>query len=336
MFLFTACEREIPYNGDYQDPKLVIQALMRSGEDSIVCYVSRSSFFLDDKSVQSQVLEDVTIQITSSIRELHILSDKKDGNKHILQLSAPLQAGDTILLSATHPEYGTAVARDIIMPEFVPEGISVVVDSIDSKAYISMLLPEYPFPKSVVGVYVRVHYTYTSVVPRYNSDHTAVNQMDTLIHSGNSIEFKSRDDIFALLDNDYDNGYYIGRYTDNIYRRPLSFHADYSRGRKLMLEVDVPYLGTIERSAGSMYSTRIDSLRLLYEIHGESYNDFISSMQAYMAKRVDDRNDANIISYFSERMDMEQTTIFSNVENGYGILLSETANAITIRDWILQ
>ena len=160
--------------------------------------------------------------------------------------------------------------------------------------------------------------------------------MDTLVHSDNSIEFKSRDDIFALLDNDYDNGYYIGRYTDNIYRRPLSFHADYSKGRKLMLEVDVPYLGTIERSAGSMYSTRIDSLRLLCEIHGESYNDFISLMQAYMAKRVDDRNDANIISYFSERMDMEQTTIFSNVENGYGILLSETANAITIRDWILQ
>ena len=43
----VSCEREIPYNGEYEDPKLVIQTSLCAGEDNFICYVNRSYFFLE-------------------------------------------------------------------------------------------------------------------------------------------------------------------------------------------------------------------------------------------------------------------------------------------------
>ena len=113
--MLTACERPISYNGEYEEPKLVVQALLNAGADSIVCIVERSYFFLESMNNTSNTLDNVTIDIASTfIDSLQVLRDVTNGNEHKLYLSHPLQANDTIRLIISHPELGIATAKEWI------------------------------------------------------------------------------------------------------------------------------------------------------------------------------------------------------------------------------
>ena len=63
MLVCSACERPIEYTGKITEPKLVLQAEMGEGDDTIKAYVSRSRFFLNesyDKRVDYTMPDAVT------------------------------------------------------------------------------------------------------------------------------------------------------------------------------------------------------------------------------------------------------------------------------------
>ena len=66
LLVLISCERPITYHGEYDDPKLVVQAILYAGEDSIDCFVDRSYFFLDQKPNTKEPLPNVTVQIESA------------------------------------------------------------------------------------------------------------------------------------------------------------------------------------------------------------------------------------------------------------------------------
>ena len=102
LLVLISCEREITYHGEYDDPKLVVQAILYAGEDSIDCFVDRSYFFLDEKPNTKEPLPNVTIQIKSASNpSLRLVRLHPVGACYRLYLSEPLQTNDTIRLSVT-------------------------------------------------------------------------------------------------------------------------------------------------------------------------------------------------------------------------------------------
>ena len=178
-FLFAAlvsCEREITYHGEYDDPKLVVQAILYAGEDSIDCFVDRSYFFLDKKPNTKEPLSDAIIQIESASNpSLRLVRLSPVGACYRLYLSEPLQTNDTIRLSVTHPEYGTATAEEVIVPRFKVQLKSSVWDTKKCECRAVFDFPDSPNLSNSLNVtaivrWNKVHiYTVTKMVCRLNA-----------------------------------------------------------------------------------------------------------------------------------------------------------------------
>lgn len=111
LFLLTAslallaCEKEIEYKGDEEDPKLVINAVMENDSTASV-YLERSVFFLDD---QKETRIDSGAVIT--------LTDLSTGNSFTLNkgtfenrydFNHQVKASNSYKIQAQHPVFGSA------------------------------------------------------------------------------------------------------------------------------------------------------------------------------------------------------------------------------------
>ena len=79
--VLTSCEQEIPYNGEYQDPKLVLQLReeLQEGQYYVGCLISRSAFFLDKLSSPAELrINDASV--TMQCNEDEPIALPREGN----------------------------------------------------------------------------------------------------------------------------------------------------------------------------------------------------------------------------------------------------------------
>lgn len=334
ILTLAACEREIPYNGEYQDPKLVIQSCMCTGQDTITCFVNRSYFFLDNKPSKPVTLNGVTLDLWTSSGKATVLEDKVSDNIHKLVLSQPLRAGDTVRLSAMHPDFGTATAEEILMPAFVPEVKSCVVDTAGKQLYLTLEMPDYAFPQALVYINAYTYYTRIKIYPVYNSDHTIL-RWDTILAHPQTTILWSKDNIFALEDNTRTEKGYTGTSGPKY---PLLLRANYPLGKQIeFYETLIDNIGTRTYPNGGTHTVHLDSIVLHMEIHGETYQMYHKSMDAYTGTKKEQSTEMDIGAELSEMIGVEESVaIYGNVQNGFGILTSKTRNSILINDYTIQ
>lgn len=322
--LLVACESEITYSGKETDPGLVVEALPQAGSDSLVCYVNRSHFIVDASKTSPEELQNVTIDLSVSSGVCRIVSDSVAGFLHYLKLSKPLPAGDTIRIMVSHPDYPIATAEEFILPKLEPT-IETMAKDTDRSGFMeyrmAVTLPDYPYADILVGIHNSAYITRTRIGPHYDKESKTYIGMDTVVTKLLGQGVYSKDELFALSENRY-NLYYGAHYsTEKGY---LFFHTGYPAGRKTQFTLCTGVRSKME-SQDVTVTWVVDSVVVDFEVRSETYNLYCRSMQDY----IDQQNE---FSYASGMSVEEPLLVYSNVQNGYGILASLTHTKIVIKD----
>ena len=330
LLLLTACEHEIPYNGEYQDGKLLVEAFTCAGEDSLVCCIGRTYFILDDKPYTPEVLDGLHISLEGESGAYDIISDSTDGRQHYIKLSRPVQAGDELKLTVSHPHFGTACAKETVMPDFVPERVSYEVKATTQgldNHIVTLRLPDYS-PRTVIGMSGRLYMTQTVIRPLYDANltHTGWDTIvRSLVYTGPLLSY---DPVFANMENGYMEGQ--GYYASSKKGGLLLMRSDYPAGKQIEL-----YMRSVSDSsfpsAGVSTTFSVDSFLLGFEMKSEAYNLYQASMEKYLKAHRDYDGETNWGEMFSS-MGLEETvSVYNNVENGYGAFISKTKTKIRIK-----
>lgn len=327
ILLFTACEHEIPYNDEYQDSKLLVEALACAGEDTFVCCVGRSYFILDDKPTKPEVLEGLSISLEGASGVYTINSDSIDGRQHYMKLSRPVQAGDELKLKVSHPRFGTACAKETLMPEFIPEVYSCKVETSNTDRHIVTLqLPDYSPYYTIVGIAGQLYVTQTIIRAVYDQERNPMG-WDTIINSRMFPSLYSYDPIFANTENAYNEqgDYYYPKASGQLF-----MSSDYPSGKQIELYINT-FSNLSDSTSGISNTYQVDSFLLDFEVRSEAYNLYMASMQEYLHATKEDNMEVNWGDMFSSIGLEETVSVYNNIENGFGIFMSKTKTKIRIK-----
>ena len=119
LFLLSACETEIEYRGDEQDPLLVVNCIAEAGDVAYIT-VSHSVFFLDNTPDADVSLADasVTLEVNGDAA-----TPAYDADWGMYIDNRQLHEGDRLKVTVMHPTYGTVTAEDT-----VPHSLAVTSD----------------------------------------------------------------------------------------------------------------------------------------------------------------------------------------------------------------
>lgn len=334
----VSCEREIPYNGEYEDPKLVIQTSLCAGEDNFICYVNRSYFFLEhtNPNDKEETIKNPTFEIYSAQnKSLQIVSRIQSGNTHTISLSHPLQANDTIRLVVSHPTYGTATAKEVLMPTFAPTLKSSVWEPKKKQCRFMFDFPtQYERPDLVLYMKSSLYFTVRTIVTKERND--TILSCDTTDYVKTITNLKSNNKVFdSEKNNKYDN-------TQIYYGKVLYFNNAYlsSKGVEIYTD-DILYAyddTTTTTAKDSTITTRnytymLDSCVFDFEAQSPTKTIFNNSMAAYWGLNDDYYDEMDLGAILSDMIGMEEpVAVYSNVEGGYGIVSSVTRHTIIAKE----
>lgn len=108
--LLTACENEIDYRGDEQDPLLVLNCMAEAGSTAYVT-VSHSIFFLGKTEQVDMSLKDAVVTFEVNGKAEKLAYDDEWG---VYADDRVLNEGDRVKVTASHPRYGTVTAEDVV------------------------------------------------------------------------------------------------------------------------------------------------------------------------------------------------------------------------------
>lgn len=335
LLVLISCEREITYHGEYDDPKLVVQAILYAGEDSIDCFVDRSYFFLDKKPNTKKPLPNVTIQIKSASNpSLRLVRLRPVGACYRLYLSEPLQTNDTIRLTVTHPEYGTATAEEVIVPRFKVQLKSSVWDTKKCECRAVFDFPDSPNLSNPLSVtaYVKLNKVMISTETK-NGVQTSC---DTSYTTGLYNMIESIHPVFALNKDYYDAS------TKKYRNFSLAIDGHYTSAKdvELIVRIDNLYDTTVVKEYWSIgkkqttyYTYTVDTCEFIFGLTGPTHEIYMRSMNAYFGYTDESYDDMDIGVIFEDLFGMEEPVpIYTNIENGYGLLVSKSRDVITITD----
>lgn len=334
----VSCEREIPYNGEYEDPKLVIQTSLCAGTDNFTCYVDRSYFFLEQTNPndKEETIENPTFDIQSALnKSLKIVSRVQDGNKHTLYLSHPLQANDTVRLVVSHPTYGTATAKEVLMPAFEPTLKTSVWEPKKKQCRFVFDFPtQYERPDLVLYMKVFLHLTVRIVLIEERND--TILSCDTIGYKTKVEGLASANKVFDTERNTLNeqSQMYDGKvlYFNNAYlsSKGVEIYTD-----EILHAYDDTITGTAKDSTIiTRYSTyMLDSCVFYFEAQSPTKTIFNNSMAAYRGMNDDYYDEMDLGAILSDMIGMEEpVAVYSNVEGGYGIVSSVTRHTVIAKE----
>lgn len=294
----TSCEREIVYDGAYEDPKLVLQTVLQEGSTVLDGAVSRSSFFLTDDMPQDRWLDGVTITVqrddlapvTYSDTALHM----KQGTFRI-NLTTPLRAGEQIQVSASHPDYTTAQGTDVVVPAPQVTIDACVWDSAAMECRVKLRFADHLNHRGVMGVQGVLNYT------MYYAKDDSVDYTDSHLISNNAI--------FAGQGNSFSTDYGFHSYVE------LFFSAEDAQGKvvELTMPASDPYF-----YEGNM-SVRLVNMGMAVTSYSEHAYLYRQSLYAYLGLTGSDDFDIGAVA--TGLFGMEETVqVYTNITDGLGIV----------------
>ena len=297
--LLMACEHEIRYTGEYEQHKLVLEVPLEEGAMAIDGAVTRTSFFLDYPSRESdRWLTDVTMSVQRGDGEVTTYTDSTlhlyEEAFHI-DLDEPLRVGERIRICASHPTYGSAEGEDVVVetPQFTCE--SCEWDAALKQCVVRLRFSESLDPNGIIGISGVFNY----LAEAEGNQRVMTYRLVT-----------STDNCFAPLNNAFsvDAGFNS--------KYDLFCNAEDVRGR--VVELAMPAVMYV--SAKPPYEvTAAEDITLWVTNYSKDAYLYRCSLYAYFGIRGED--DTSIGAFFADLIGLEETVqIYSNVKGGLGIV----------------
>jgi hypothetical protein len=307
--LLMACQREIEYNGEIEDPRLVLQTCYELSEDSteLLCSVTRSSFFLsNDKKEDLRIAGAVVhVQVNDNVPVRHY--DIINGYLYRVALPEPLKAGDQVRVSAERSGYSPVEGVDSVPAKPVCHITSCSMDEKMLNCIVRIQFEDNSSGNAFFGL--RAKYD-------HEVQNTKTGQV-TLYHN-NMQQIQTFDNIFATLGNAYstDMGYNS--------RGELFFLPKDASGK----EIELIFPLNMGSSNGNLkYIPKRLSIQCI--AHSTQSYRYWRSMYAYMS--LNGESDADLGSMIGGMFDSEERVqIYNNVEGGFGIVSAASTRKMEI------
>ena len=277
---YISCEKVIPFEGDVNTPKLVINSIFQS-DSSFKVHVSSSRSVIDTASFKN--IDDAIVTI-------------KDRNENIIETLNHVENGfykgqtfpqenQTYNLEVTHPNYANITASDSLPSPITINSVdtSTIIDPINgNRLQISMNFDD---PENTQNYYLIETYSVNEYLVIKNSDTT-------------EYELDTTKQFMVLTDEVFQNG-------GSPWREQGLFNDLLFNGQNKTLELEIPNDSWSGSEDGYDWSYQTLTLRLYLHNITLSYYYYRTSLELFQNA--------------SGNPFAQPVQVFSNVENGFGV-----------------
>ena len=277
---YISCEKVIPFDGDVNTPKLVINSVFES-DSTFKVHVSSSRSVIDTASFKN--IDDAIVTI-------------KDGNENIIETLNHVENGfykgqtfpqenQTYILEINHTNYANITASDSLPSPITINSVdtSTMVDPINgNRLQISMNFDD---PENTQNYYLIETYSVNEYLVIKNSDTT-------------EYELDTTKQFMVLTDEVFQNG-------GSPWREQGLFNDLLFNGQNKTLELEIPNDSWSGSEDGSDWSYKTLTLRLYLHNITLSYYYYRTSLELFQNA--------------SGNPFAQPVQVFSNVENGFGV-----------------
>ena len=277
---YISCEKVIPFEGDVNTPKLVINSVFES-DSSFKVHVSSSRSVIDTASFNN--IDDAIVTI-------------KDRNENIIETLNHVENGfykgqtfpqenQTYNLEVTHPNYANITASDSLPSPITINSVdtSTIIDPINgNRLQISMNFDD---PENTQNYYLIETYSVNEYLVIKNSDTT-------------EYELDTTKQFMVLTDEVFQNG-------GSPWREQGLFNDLLFNGQNKTLELEIPNDSWSGSEDGYDWSYQTLTLRLYLHNITLSYYYYRTSLELFQNA--------------SGNPFAQPVQVFSNVENGFGV-----------------
>ena len=279
-FIYISCEKVIPFEGDVNIPKLVINSIFQS-DSTFKVHVSSSRSVIDTVSFQN--IEDAVVTIKDENENI-IESLNYVANGFYIGQTFP-QENQTYTLQVTHPNYTNITSSDSLPSPITINSVdtSSIIDPINGdRLQITMNFND---PESSQNYYLIETYSVNEYFVIKNSDTT-------------EYELDTTKQFMVLTDEVFQNG-------GSPWREQGLFNDLLFNGQNKSLEIEIPNYNETGNEFGYQWSYKTLSLRLYLHNISKSYYYYRTSLELYQSA--------------SGNPFAQPVQVYSNVENGFGV-----------------
>lgn len=277
---YISCEKVIPFEGDVNTPKLVINSVFES-DSTFKVHVSSSRSVIDTASFKN--IDDAIVTI-------------KDRNENIIETLNHVENGfykgqtfpqenQTYILEVNHPNYANITASDSLPSPITINSVdtSTIIDPINgNRLQISMNFDD---PENTQNYYLIETYSVNEYLVIKNSDTT-------------EYELDTTKQFMVLTDEVFQNG-------GSPWREQGLFNDLLFNGQNKTLELEIPNDSWSGSEDGYDWSYQTLTLRLYLHNITLSYYYYRTSLELFQNA--------------SGNPFAQPVQVFSNVENGFGV-----------------
>ena len=277
---YISCEKVIPFDGDVNTPKLVINSVFES-DSTFKVHVSSSRSVIDTASFNN--IDDAIVSI-------------KDDNENIIETLNHIENGfykgqtfpqenQTYILEVNHPDYADITASDSLPSPITINSVdtSTIIDPINgNRLQISMNFDD---PENTQNYYLIETYSVNEYLVIKNSDTT-------------EYELDTTKQFMVLTDEVFQNG-------GSPWREQGLFNDLLFNGQNKTLELEIPNDSWSGSEDGYDWSYQTLTLRLYLHNITLSYYYYRTSLELFQNA--------------SGNPFAQPVQVYSNIENGFGV-----------------
>lgn len=276
----TACEKDVDFKSKESGPKMVVNSIINCAENNHTIKISESVFLFGDKNPEA--VKDATIKLQVNGENVPLTFQYEENSHRYYEFNAQLASGDKLEISGESPKHGKIHAIDHIpYPATIKEvKTEWFTSNKDSRSYLRTLITLRDKPEE--KNYYRVIIRSKEIYGYNNSDTEEWVRQHVFVDQ--EILFNN---ISGVLGEDEDAHKY------RIFPDALFDGSEYTLNVYIAMDQNNPW-------------GRIDERFIKVEIHTISENmyKYLRSLELSM----------------SEDNFSEPVKIYSNIENGYGVL----------------
>ena len=278
--IYISCEKVIPFEGDVNTPKLVINSVFES-DSTFKVHVSSSRSVIDTSSFEN--IDDAVVTI-------------KDGNGNVIEVLNHVVNGfykgqvlpeenTTYILEVNHPNYANITASDSLPSPIIINSVdtSTILDPINgNRLRISMNFDD---PENNQNYYLLETYSV--------NEYLIVENLDTVEY-----ELDTTKQFMVLTDEVFQNG-------GSPWRDQGLFNDLLFNGQNKTLEIEIPNENWSGSEDGYDWSYKTLTLRLYLHNITISYYYYRTSLELFQNA--------------SGNPFAQPVQVYSNIENGFGV-----------------
>ena len=278
--VYISCEKIIPFEGDVNIPKLVINSIFQS-DSTFKVHVSSSRSVIDTASFQN--IEDAVVTIKDDNGSIIETLNYVENGFYIGQTFP--QENQTYSLQVTHPNYTNITSSDSLPSPITINSIdtSTTVDPINGDRLQITL--NFNDPESSQNYYLIETYSVNEYLVIKNSDTT-------------EYELDTTKQFMVLTDEVFQNG-------GSPWREQGLFNDLLFNGQNKALELEIPYENYSGIEVGYEWIYKTLSVRVYLHNISKSYYYYRTSLELYQGA--------------SGNPFAQPVQVYSNIENGFGV-----------------